>query len=51
MANSSNLVAAYPARATLVCPTNNPGCAGFSNPYLANDLIWQNRTFFIGVGS
>jgi hypothetical protein len=51
MANSSNLVAAYPAGVTLVCPTNNPGCAGFSNPYLANDLIWQNRTFFIGVGN
>jgi hypothetical protein len=51
MQNSPNLVAAYPVGATLVCPANNPGCAKFSNPYLANDLIWQNRTFFIGVGT
>lgn len=51
MANSPNLVAAYPVGTTLVCPANNPGCASFSNPYLANDLIWQNRTFFIGVGT
>jgi hypothetical protein len=51
MSNSPNLVAAYPAGVTLKCPTNNPGCASFSNPYLANDLIWQNRTFFIGVGT
>jgi hypothetical protein len=51
MPNSPNLVAAYPAGVTIKCPTNNPGCARFSNPYLANDLIWQNRTYFIGVGS
>ena len=51
MANSPSLVAAYPAGVTLTCPANNPGCASFSNPYLANDLIWQNRTFFIGVGT
>jgi hypothetical protein len=50
-ANSSNLIAAYPASPAIVCPTNNPGCAAFSNPYLANDVFWQNRTFFIGVGS
>jgi len=48
MANSPQLEGGLP---TLTCPANNPGCQNFSNPYLANDLIWQNRTFFIGVGT
>jgi hypothetical protein len=49
MANSPQLIGGLTTK--LTCPTNNPGCAGFSNPYLANDVIWQNRTFFIGVGT
>jgi hypothetical protein len=28
-----------------------PGCTGFSNPLLENNLIWQNRTFYIGIGN
>ncbi len=36
---------------TLTCPTGQPSCAGFSNPLLENNVIWQNRSFFIGVGS
>jgi hypothetical protein len=28
-----------------------PGCTGFSNPLLQNNLIWQNRTFYIGIGN
>jgi len=51
MANSPQLIGGLPTTPALKCPTNNPGCARFSNPYLANDLIWQNRTFFIGVGT
>ena len=35
----------------LTCPTGQPSCAGFSNPLLQNNLIWQNRSFNIGVGS
>jgi hypothetical protein len=49
MANSPQLIGGLTS--TLTCPPNNSGCAKFSNPYLANDLIWQNRTFFIGVGT
>jgi len=55
--NSPPLVAAIAGLATLtppqklVCPANHAGCGQFSNPYLANDLIWQNRTFYIGVGA
>jgi hypothetical protein len=26
-------------------------CRNYSDPLLANDLIWQNRSFFIGVGN
>src|SRR5260370_1389176 len=36
---------------TLTCPTNHPGCACFSTPYLANNVFWQNRSFYIGVGA
>ncbi len=28
-----------------------PDCTGFSNPLLQNNVIWQNRSFYIGVGS
>ena len=50
MQNSSGLIAAY-AGVTLTCPANHAGCAAFSNPYLANDLIWQNRSYYVGVGA
>jgi hypothetical protein len=50
MANSAPMRAAL-AGLTLTCPANHAGCASFSNPYLANDLFWQNRTFYIGVGT
>jgi len=36
---------------TITCPTGMPGCTGFSNPLLKNNLIWQNRSFFIGIGN
>ncbi len=35
---------------TITCPAGQPGCAGFSNPLLKNNLIWQNRSFVVGVG-
>ena len=34
---------------TITCPTGQPGCQGFSNPLLQNNVIWQNRSFDIGV--
>jgi len=36
---------------TITCPTGQPNCQGFSNPLLQNNVIWQNRSFQIGVGS
>jgi hypothetical protein len=36
---------------TITCPNGQPNCAGFSNPLLQNNVIWQNRSFYIGVGS
>ena len=59
--NSSPLVASLPA--TIVCPVNHgvggTGTGGRTNglcrkqsvPLLANDVFWQNRSFYIGVGS
>ena len=37
---------------TLTCPSpQQSGCKSFSNPLLENNLIWQNRSFYIGVGN
>jgi hypothetical protein len=36
---------------TITCPTGQPNCQGFSNPLLQNNVIWQNRSFQIGVGN
>ncbi len=35
---------------TVTCPAGHSGCTGFSNPILLGDVIWQNRSFYIGVG-
>jgi len=53
MRNSSPLTASLPA--TVFCPmghgTLGQVCKNFSVPVLFNNVIWQNRTFYIGVGS
>jgi hypothetical protein len=36
---------------TLKCPNGVDNCKGFSNPLLLNNVIWQNRSFYIGVGN
>jgi hypothetical protein len=36
---------------TITCPPGHPNCQGFSSPLLENNVIWQNRSFQIGVGS
>jgi hypothetical protein len=51
MPNSSNLTASFAGIGTITCPTNHPHCTSISFPYLANDVFWQNRTFYIGVGA
>jgi hypothetical protein len=35
----------------ITCPTGSPNCMQFSNPILANDIIYQNRSFYVGVGT
>src|SRR5205814_667892 len=55
--NGAVLTANLPA--TITCPAghyagttaNNGTCRSVSYPLLANDVFWQNRTFYIGVGS
>jgi len=34
---------------TITCPTGQPNCQGFSSPLLQNNVIWQNRSFEIGI--
>ena len=47
--NSAVLRANLPA--TVTCPTGHPNCKSVSNPLLDNNVFWQNRAFYIGVGS
>ncbi len=59
--NSAVLAANLPA--TITCPTGhgpggtgtggltNGACRSFSYPILDNDVIWQNRAYYIGVGA
>jgi hypothetical protein len=61
--NSSLLTAALASTVTVQCPAGhgpggtgllgltNGACRSYSYPLLANDVFWQNRSFFIGVGS
>jgi hypothetical protein len=53
MPNTPVLVANLPTTG-FSCPPNHGtagNCRNFSVPVIANDLIWQNRSFYIGVGS
>jgi hypothetical protein len=56
--NSAVLDANLPA--TITCPAGHGGtgssptsgtCRKYSYPLLANDIFWQNRSFYIGVGA
>jgi hypothetical protein len=55
--NSAVLVANFPA--TITCPAghfagttaSNGTCRKVSYPELYNDVFWQNRSFYIGVGA
>jgi hypothetical protein len=50
MQNSSNLNNSL-GGAQVTCPAANPHCTTVSFPYLANNVFWQNRSFYIGVGA
>ena len=50
MVNSSNLTSTFTGL-TITCPAGHSNCTSFSNPLLANDVFWQNRTYYIGVGA
>jgi hypothetical protein len=46
--NSAVLTANLPANTT--CPATHPNCKKVSYPLLENNVFWQNRSFYIGVG-
>jgi hypothetical protein len=48
--NSSVLTTTFTGL-TLTCPNGTANCMKFSNPLLQNNVIWQNRSFYIGVGN
>jgi len=45
------LIGGLPSGTTVTCPSGHPNCTTVSYPQLANDLFFQNRSFYIGVGS
>src|SRR4029077_3042944 len=49
MQNTPNMTASLPTGG-ITCPSGNSNCARFSNPFLANNLFWHNRSFHITVG-
>ncbi len=49
MQNSSLLNTTFTGL-TLTCPNGHPNCQGFSNPLLVGDVLWHNRSFYVGVG-
>src|SRR5207244_802643 len=44
--HSANLARAF-TNPSVVCPAGHALCTAFSNPVLANDIFWQNRSFYI----
>jgi hypothetical protein len=50
MQHSSPLTAGL-AGVTLTCPTAITNCQIISNPYMANNVFYQNRSFYVGVGN
>ena len=36
---------------TLTCPAGEPNCQSFSNPILVGNVLWQNRSFYVGVST
>jgi hypothetical protein len=54
LASTRNTAALTASVGTVTCPANHgtgQTCKSFSIPLLDNDVFWQNRSFYIGVGS
>ncbi|MDE2349279.1 MAG: hypothetical protein KGL92_12330, partial [Gammaproteobacteria bacterium] len=62
MPHSSNLAATFPrnksGKILITCPTYTTGsgkyqlnCTSISDPFLENDVLWQNRSYYVGVGA
>jgi hypothetical protein len=49
--NSPQLTATFGGLTGLTCPAGHPNCLQISNPVLANNILWQNHSYYIGVGS
>src|SRR5215469_7374764 len=51
--NSPQLTSSFagPPAVTPICPPGHPNCTAFSSPVLYNNIIWQNRSFYVGVGT
>jgi hypothetical protein len=49
--NSAQLTSSFAGIGTITCPAGHPNCTKFSYPLLANNVFWQNRSFYIGVGA
>jgi hypothetical protein len=53
LSSTRNTAALTGSLGTVTCPTGNGtggNCKNFSVPTLTNNIFWQNRSFFIGVG-
>ncbi|MGE5319522.1 MAG: hypothetical protein ACM3KD_05025 [Hyphomicrobiaceae bacterium] len=48
---TANLSALPGGLAAVQCPSGHPNCTTASYPLLYNDVFWQNRAFYIGVGA
>jgi len=49
--NSSPLTTAFGGVGQVRCPAGHPNCTKVSYPLLANNVFWQNRSFYIAVGN
>jgi len=50
LTNSSQLTSSL-TTGPVTCPNGHANCTQFSNPLLANNLFWQNRSYEVGVGA
>jgi hypothetical protein len=49
---NSSVLTANLAPLTVTCPAGHgTNCKSFSTPLMDNDVFWQNRSFYIGVGT
>lgn len=46
IAHSAPLAAALTAAGAYCASASDPMCAGFSNPFMVDDIVWHNRSFY-----